>query len=275
MNNLQPDKDNIESDEQADVFAMLAEHLSATPSGDIPLEQLGQRLSNRIQASIASHAGLRTVRSRDGIWKNLVSGIRYKSLWQGERGHSVLIEFAPGASLPVHRHHYLEEGIVLSGGLQMDDLELNQFDYHFSPAGSHHGQISSKQGAIAYLRGSSVGQPMVMLKELLGGLLPKNEKSSQSVMANQDDWFEVQEGLSVRDLWTDGTVVSRFCRLAPGTHLAGHYHPIDEECMMLNGEVFLGDILVQAGDYHFAPARSKHLGITSDTGALFFVRGAV
>ena len=48
----------------------------------------------------------------------------------------------------------------------------------------------------------------------------------------------------------------------------GMNHPVDEECMMLSGEVFLGDILLQAGDYQHAPAGSEHLEMFSDTGAV-------
>jgi hypothetical protein len=44
---------------------------------------------------------------------------------------------------------------------------------------------------------------------------------------------------------------------------------------MLSGDIFLGDILVQEGDYHLAPAGTEHLEIFSDTGALLYVRGAL
>ncbi len=266
---------DIEDNDQSEVFGLLSEHLNVMPPSQTLLDSLGKRLENRIQTSIAKHAGLRTVRSREGVWLDLVPGIRYKPLWESLQGNSVLVEFAPGSALPLHRHSYLEEGIVLSGGLQLDDLELTQFDYHVSPAGSRHGRIRSKQGALAYLRGSSVGQPLSMFKEVLGGLLPKNHKESESITAGEGEWIEIQTGVFQKDLWTDGTVASRFFRLNAGTYMDGHYHPLDEECMMLSGDIFLGDILVQEGDYHVAPAGTEHLEIFSDTGALLYVRGAV
>jgi quercetin dioxygenase-like cupin family protein len=274
MNNQAKDRTDIEDLEQAQVFGLLSEHLIATPPPQALLDSLEKRLENRVQASIAKHAGLRTVRSRQGVWRDLVTGIRYKPLWESGQGNSVLVEFAPGSALPLHRHNYLEEGIVLSGGLQMDDLELTQFDYHVSPAGSSHGRIRSDQGALAYLRGTSIGQPLSLFKEVLGGFLPKNHKESESVYNSEEGWVEVQDGLYQKDLWTDGTVASRFFRLAPETKIPGHIHPLDEECMMLSGDIFLGDILLQEGDYHLAPAGTEHLDIFSDTGALLYVRGA-
>lgn len=272
MNNRPKDITDIEDLEQAQVFGLISEHLIVTPPQTL-LDSLEKRLENRIQTSIARHAGLRTVRSREGMWRGLVTGIRYKPLWQSTQGNSVLIEFAPGSALPLHRHNYLEEGIVLSGGLQLDELELTQFDYHVSPAGSLHGRIRSKQGALAYLRGSSLGQPISMLKEILGGLLPKNHHESESIMKGQGEWVEVQTGIFQKELWTDGEVASRYFRFEAGARMAGHYHLSDEECMMLSGDIFLGDILLQAGDFHIAPAGTEHLDIFSDTGALFFVKG--
>jgi quercetin dioxygenase-like cupin family protein len=268
-------KIDMEAKEQTDVLALLSEHLQTIPPSQMLLDNLEKRLENRVQTSIDKHSGLRTVRSREGVWSDLMAGIRYKPLWESPQGNSVLVEFAPGASLPLHRHNYLEEGIVLSGCLQLDDLELTQFDYHVSPAGSRHGRIRSKQGGVAYLRGTSLGQPLSMFKEVLGGLLPKNHKESESIFSHEGDWIEVQKGLLQKVLWTDGTVVSRFFRIEPGTTIEGHYHPLDEECMMLSGDIFLGDILVQEGDYHLAPAGTEHLEIFSDTGALLYVRGAI
>jgi quercetin dioxygenase-like cupin family protein len=265
---------DLETNEQERVLAMLSEHLQPIPASETMLDSLGQRLGSRIQDSIAKHAGLHTVRSRQGVWRDLVAGIRYKPLWESGQGNSVLVEFTPGSALPLHRHNYLEEGIVLSGSLQMDDLELTQFDYHVSPAGSRHGRIRSDHGAVAYLRGTSIGQPLSMFKEVLGGFLPKNHKESESVFSGEEGWVEVQDGLHQKDLWTDGTVAARFFRLKPNTQIEGHFHPLDEECMMLSGDIFLGDILLQEGDYHLAPAGTEHLDIFSDTGALLYVRGA-
>ena len=275
MNDRKNDNIDIESQEQAQVFEFLSEKLIVPPQlSQSRLDAMQKRLENRVQTSIAKHAGLCTVRAQEGIWHGLVSGIRYKPLWQSLQGNSVLVEFAPDSALPLHRHNYLEEGIVLTGGLQLDDEELTPFDYHISPAGSRHGRISSNQGALAFLRGTSLGRPLSMAKEVLGGLLPANHKESESILSGENGWTEIRTGVYQKELWTDGRMASRFFRLEPGAQLEGHDHPLDEECMMLSGEIFLGDILLLAGDYHLAPAGTQHLDVISDTGALIFVRGA-
>ncbi|MBM4207726.1 MAG: hypothetical protein FJ190_06805 [Gammaproteobacteria bacterium] len=263
-----------QDDQDAEVFALLSKCLRDESTAGINLTAVDRKLAQRLQSSLAGQAGLFTVRARSGVWQTLTSGIRYKPLWQSLSGNSVLIEFAPGASLPVHKHMHLEEGVVLSGSLQVDDIELQQFDYHVSPPGSRYGKISSKNGGVAFLRGSSVGETVAMVKEVLGGFLPKNELYSRSVTINGCQWDEIQPGLFRSELWTDGAFVSQFYRMSPGAVLAGHTHPADEECMMLDGELFLGDILLQAGDYQVAVKGSKHGEIYTDTGALLYVRSA-
>lgn len=275
MNNQTDGKIDTESQEQTQIFELLTEQLivRAVPPSQTLLDAMQKRLENRVQTSVVKHAGLRTVRAKEGIWHDLLSGIRYKPLWESPQGNSVLVEFAPGSALPLHRHNYLEEGILLSGRLQLDDLELTQFDYHVSPAGSFHGRIRSNQGALAFLRGTSLGQPLSIFKEVLGGLLPTHHQNSESVRSGDNGWIEIQTGVYQKELWADGKTASRFFRVEAGSQLEGHDHPLGEECMMLSGEIFLGDILLQAGDYyHWIPAGTQHLDVFSETGALFFVR---
>ncbi|QJD31488.1 hypothetical protein GNH96_15345 [Methylococcus geothermalis] len=261
--------------EQTELNELLAENLAPIELSSGTRAALRAGLMERIARSVAEHAGLLTVRLKDGAWQTLRRGVRFKPLWTGPAGSSVLIEFAPGASLPAHRHNWMEEGIVLRGGLQMGSLDLGPLDYHVSPAGSRHESIRSRQGALAYLRGTSLGSKSSVLRELMGGWLPFAGPASATVFAGKkDDWVEVGEGVMKKELCSDGTLASRFYRLEPGAKVPGHSHLQDEECMMLEGEVFLGDILLRAGEYQLAPVGSRHGEVYSDVGATLFVRGA-
>ena len=64
-------------------------------------------------------------------------------------------------------------------------------------------------------------------------------------------------------------------RFAPGASVADHRHALDEDCLVLEGEMFLGDILLRTGDYQLAPAGGSHFGEMSDVGVLFFFHGAL
>ena len=262
--------------EQTELSSLLLQEMSPI----IPPLQLNQTLRSnlmqRVSNSIAAHAGLVTVRFGQGVWQTLKVGIRFKPLWKGKQGNSVLIEFAPGASLPAHRHNWLEEGIVLEGRLQMDDLDLGPMDYHISPTGSHHGAIRSQQGAIAYLRGTSLGDKAAVWKELLGGALPMAKNLSGTVFADSDTvWKTIAPGVKMKQLSADGEWVSRFYQMEPHACVPAHIHHLPEECMMLQGEVFLGDILLRKGDFQIAPAGSGHGEVYTDVGATLFVRSAL
>ncbi|MDD2724611.1 MAG: cupin domain-containing protein [Methylovulum sp.] len=261
--------------EQAELARLLTGHIAPLMPDARIQQSLSARLQERVARSVIEHSRLLTVRAKNGVWQTLKKGVRFKMLWQGDQGNSVLIDFAPGAALPVHRHNWLEEGIVLRGGLQMGGLELDLYDYHVSPPNSRHESIRSRQGALAYLRGTSLGHAPAVTRELLGGLLPFGGNLGESVFAHDDgDWHPIADGVSRKILHTDGTLSSSMFRLEPGSSVGLHAHTQHEECMMLSGELFLGDILLQAGDYQLAPAGTLHGEAFSDVGALLFVRGS-
>lgn len=275
MSNKPESLDNFDESDQVKLDRLLLENLAPIPVNSQQHENLRNVLMERVALSIAKQTGLLTVRLKDGAWQTLKSGIRVKQLWKGPEGNSVLIEFSPGASLPAHRHNWLEEGIVLRGGLQMDDLELGQGDYHVTPAGSRHAPIRSRQGALAYLRGTSLGDKSEILLEVLGGLLPLGNDLSQTVFTdNKDNWQELGERVFTKELWFDNSRTSRFCRLEPEAKMPEHPCLFAEEYMILTGEVFLGDILLRAGDYQLVPAGRLRGEIYTDVGTTLFVRGA-
>ncbi|WP_446810737.1 cupin domain-containing protein [Methylomonas sp. 2BW1-5-20] len=268
--------DNANDPEQDQLNRLLLDSLSPIELGAGRHDALKQSLLARTAQSVAKQAGMLTVRAKEGIWQTLKAGVRIKHLWNGGRqGNSVLIEFAPGASLMPHRHNCLEEGIVLRGDLQMGDLLLGPLDYHASPAGSRHGGISSQHGALAYLRGTSLGDTHGVLLEMLGGLLPFAQDRSLTVYAeNKNAWQEIMPGVWKKPLWQDGARESCFFRLEANTRCPEHHHPIEEECMMLDGDLFIDDVLLRAGDYQLAPVGGMHRDLYTDVGATLFVRGA-
>jgi quercetin dioxygenase-like cupin family protein len=59
----------------------------------------------------------------------------------------------------------------------------------------------------------------------------------------------------------------------PGAQVPLHTHGHDEECLTLQGEIFLDDVLLQAGDYQLAPAGSRHRITETDAGAVIYAHG--
>jgi anti-sigma factor ChrR (cupin superfamily) len=54
--------------------------------------------------------------------------------------------------------------------------------------------------------------------------------------------------------------------------LPPHDHPTAEECVVLEGEVWLGDVHCRAGDFHLAPAGLRHGALRTEAGCLLYVR---
>ena len=96
-----------------------------------------------------------------------------------------------------------------------------------------------------------------------------------TVSASSDGWQAWLQGIEIKVLHASQGTLSYLLRLQPGAVLPAHRHPQDEECVVLQGELRIGDALVvTAGAYHLAQAGAFHANITTKTGALIFLRGA-
>jgi quercetin dioxygenase-like cupin family protein len=71
----------------------------------------------------------------------------------------------------------------------------------------------------------------------------------------------------------DGSSMSYLLKLEPGAFLVPHKHHVDEECVVLEGEVTIGEEQVGPGTYHLAPRGLIHAAIRSEHGAILFIRG--
>jgi len=234
---------------------------------------LQQRLAARIAQSAARHRGLHTYRLGDALWQNVTHGVRACVLHDNGKTRSAIVEFAPGSHLPSHRHASHEECIVLQGSLQAGDTRVGVHDYHVAPAGSRHGSIQSRDGAIAFLRGTSIGNSSDMLREVASAWLPGDGAQPLTIPLNDEGWRERAPGVMVKPLWHTGDTASLLMRVAPGTRVAAHPHAFDEECLMLSGEAFFGDMLLRAGEYQLAPRGCTHGEAYTDVGALIYVHG--
>jgi len=96
-----------------------------------------------------------------------------------------------------------------------------------------------------------------------------------TLKADQGRWQPFGSGLQIKVLNDAGGVMSYLVRLQPGASLPAHRHPIDEECVVLEGEVRIGELRLGAGGFHLGRKHVLHDRLVSDTGALIFLRGAV
>ena len=110
----------------------------------------------------------------------------------------------------------------------------------------------------------------------------KVSKSSVStdtltIRQHEGKWVEVIPKVDVKQLYIDHEAGTRsfLMRLHPGAEWPAHEHTQAEECIVLPGEVALGDLTVRAGEYHLAPKGVAHGTLRSKTGALLFLRAGL
>jgi anti-sigma factor ChrR (cupin superfamily) len=98
--------------------------------------------------------GLITVQADEGAWRWFAPGVTIKALYVDEvaRTRSFLLRLEPGARLPPHMHQTDEECIVLEGELSLGALTVGAGGYHLAPAGVSHSEITTKTGALIFLR---------------------------------------------------------------------------------------------------------------------------
>lgn len=255
------------------VECALAEALTPISPDGPRTSALRVQLMQRARASRAGEERFVNVRRDEGKWRPLVRGVRVKTLCQGARARSVLVELDAGAALPTHRHHEHEECVVLRGEARLGELQVRRGDYHLAPAGSRHGRVSSATGALLYLRGTSIGSGVGVARDLITAWLPGAGADPITVRADEGEWRDFAPGVQIKSLWRDAGAQSMLLRLQAGARADAHAHSTEEECLMLDGEAFLGDTLLRAGDYQLAPAGTRHRALSSDVGALLFVHG--
>lgn len=95
-----------------------------------------------------------TVRAADATWRPFPApGVRWKRLSSNrERGTvTLLLELAPGASVPPHGHLGAEDSFVLSGSCRIGSIGLGKGDFHHVETGMQHGTVVSDDGCTLLL----------------------------------------------------------------------------------------------------------------------------
>ena len=143
-----------------DVESIIPDELTNTLAEAIapvsPPEARASALKSRVMARIRGKKSfdLMTVRAGEGEWVTLLPGVEKKILSEGSEGRvqSYLLRLAPGSMLPPHEHITDEECLMLEGEAMIGDIYLSAGDYHIARKGSKHGFVTTKTGALAFLR---------------------------------------------------------------------------------------------------------------------------
>ncbi|GAB4112639.1 MAG: hypothetical protein Fur0019_19110 [Tibeticola sp.] len=102
------------------------------------------------------------------------------------------------------------------------------------------------------------------------------DDSHLTIGAQDDGWQAFLPGVAIKPLRECAGVLSYLLRLEPGASLPPHRHPVEEECVVIEGSLCVGSrIEIGPGGYHLAHRGALHATICTRTGATIFLRGAV
>lgn len=112
-------------------------------------------------------------------------------------------------------------------------------------------------------------------RRLLARLADEATAQHRTVPAGEQDWQPFAPGVRIKVLNEAAGIMSYLLRFEPGATLPAHRHPVDEECVVLEGSIDIGNRLhVSAGGFHLAWRDMLHAPIHSAGGATIFLRGA-
>lgn len=243
-----------------------------------PPDSIRQRLLARARRSIAAHRDYRTVRREQQQWLAFAPGCRRALLVETPVARVAMFSLDAGAVLPWPEGTAAQEVLLVAG--RADALPAGGVEQPLEP----YALVLRNDGAAGSLRARG-GPATLYVRQLTADprALPDPEGAwwrlprgdFHVVQASQRRWAANAPGVQVLPLWGSREITSMLVRFAPGSGVPDHRHAVNEDCLMLEGEMFLGDILLRAGDYQLAPAGGGHFGEMSDVGGTFFFHGAI
>lgn len=240
----------------------------------LPPPPLRERLLHRVAESARASRQFITVRARGAVAQAVGDGVVARSLYQagaadapvpawrlGEPRRVRVVELSPGSRWsPVLHPGDQAEWLVLAGTVCLADAQLAPRDYHWAPPGAPPPMLLATTAARVLLR-EAPASPQA------GGQCAFTRADAAT------PWDDFAPGILRRVLWACDGEAALLYRASAGAQVPSHRHQRDEECLMVEGEVFLDDVLLRTGDYQLAPAGTAHAGVSTDTGGLIFAHG--
>ena len=92
-----------------------------------------------------------------------------------------------------------------------------------------------------------------------------------------DGWKRLMPAVETKLLTYDTRTQTKsfLLRAGAGVSMPAHGHHGYEECLVLEGEIVIGDLVLAAGDFHGAGAGSAHSSVSTRSGALVYLHTAL
>jgi anti-sigma factor ChrR (cupin superfamily) len=104
--------------------------------------------------------------------------------------------------------------------------------------------------------------------------IAQDEGAQVAVPLEAGTWRPFVPGVKIKVLHDSGGVMSYLLRMEAGSTLPNHRHPHDEECVVIEGRVQMGDVSMGPGGYLMERRDTLHPPLTTIDGATIYLRGA-
>jgi hypothetical protein len=268
-----------DDESNSDLEAIMSLVLRASAAIDpARLDRVGRQLLVRVQGSAQGQQGLTTSRREDLHWLQGAPGAYHCILRQDLDFCVELVRLDPGLSLCWPAEFLANEVLVMRGAVALEDSEgaavvLRRYGYHVQALYEANKWRSLESGTMLYVRHRLAKLCRIDPREAAWW---ETAQVLPAYVGGADQrWLRVGEGIETLPLYCKEDVASGLMRVASGAAIPDHRHEIEEDCYVLQGDIFLSDVLLRAGDYHKASSDGVHSGCRSERGALFYFHGAV
>lgn len=162
--------------------------------------------------------------------------------------------------------------LVIDGDADIGGVHCGRHDYQQRSAG----------GECQIGLGSTHGARLMLREARPARQAPGIAAAVQTSRAGMMGWELLAEGISrcllappqAAAASSPPAVASAYLiRMAPGASVPAHRHGHAEECLLLEGEMYLDDVLLFGGDFQLARAGGEHHQASSEQGVLLVVHG--
>jgi anti-sigma factor ChrR (cupin superfamily) len=138
-------------------------------------------------------------------------------------------------------------------------------------------QVERWQGVFAQLENGDAAEapPAGLFEKILSRIDAGRHQLPGTLTLRGDtaDWIVYSPGITYRVLHVDEKLKrqSLLVKMQPGSVYKSHGHDIDEECLVIEGDLRFGDLHLRAGDYHLATPEMVHPTGRTESGCLLHV----
>jgi anti-sigma factor ChrR (cupin superfamily) len=117
----------------------------------------------------------------------------------------------------------------------------------------------------------------VVLDHLRREITRGEAQLDEAQAAGEGVWEPMGPGVTFKIVWQDRKAGRRgmLIRMAPGSVHPTHADELDEECLVLDGELRFDDLALAKGDFHLARKGYRHPLAVSATGCLIYISGGL